>query len=223
MAVVADLDLSRALAAAMKRPRATDAALKARQESLSLIAAESLIAPKCSYRTIAVRKTCEPSAELVLGDATLQTTGFAAISSQLTGVSAVACTLGPALEQRISALCAERRLSLALALDDLGNELLIYAVRLAVLKIRGEARRLGCSTGNTLTPGGRGLSLDQQAKVIDLAGGGQIGVTVTHQGMLFPVKSRSMLVSVGQGLAAQPLRRRCDTCSSRERCRYRGR
>jgi hypothetical protein len=110
---------------------------------------------------------------------------------------------------------------MALALDALGNELLIYTARFAALKMRSEARRLGYSTGDMLTPGGRGLALDQQARVIGLAGGEQIGITVTQQGMLSPVKSRSMLVGVGLGLAAKPMRRRCETCSSRERCSYR--
>ena len=223
MAVVADIDLSRAFAAAMKRPRATGAALKARRESLSLIASESLLSPKCSYRNIASSMTRGTPAELLLGDAALHTPGFEAVSGKLTGVAAVACTLGPALEQRVSALCAERKFSLALALDELGNELLIYTVRMAAWKVRGEARRLGLSTGDTLTPGGRGLSLDQQARVVGMAGGDQIGITVTQEGMLLPVKSRSILVSVGKGLTAKPWRRRCDTCSSREQCKYRTR
>jgi hypothetical protein len=222
MAVVADIDLSRAFAAAMKRPRVTGPALKARQESLSLIVSESLVAPKCSFRNIASRELLGTPAELLLGDGALQTPGVEAVGG-LTGVTAVACTLGPALEQRVSTLCAERKLSLALALDELGNELLIYTVRLAAGKVRGEARRLGLSTGDMLTPGGRGLSLDQQAKVVELAGGEQIGITVTQKGMLLPVKSRSILVSVGKGLTAKPWRRRCDTCSSREQCRYRTR
>ena len=222
MAVVADIDLSRAFAAAMKRPRATGAALKARRESLSLIASESLLSPKCSYRNIASSMTRGTPAELLLGDAALQTPGFEAVGG-LTGVAAVACTLGPALEQRVSDLCAERKFSLALALDELGNELLIYTVRMAAWKVRGEARRLGLSTGDTLTPGGRGLSLDQQARVVGLAGGEQIGITVTQEGMLLPLKSRSILVSVGKGLKAKPWRRRCETCSSREQCKYRTR
>jgi hypothetical protein len=222
MAVVADIDLSRAFAAAMKRPRVTGPALKARQESLSLIVSESLVAPKCSFRNIASRELRGTPAELLLGDGALQTPGVEAVGG-LTGVTAVACTLGPALEQRVSALCAERKLSLALALDELGNELLIYTVRLAARKVRDEARRLGLSTGDMLTPGGRGLPLDQQAEVVGLAGGEQIGITVTQKGMLLPVKSRSTLVSVGKDLTEKPWRRRCDTCSSREQCRYRTR
>lgn len=209
---LAELDLSRAITFATKRAR-TGAALKARREALSLIGSESLATAKCSFRNIPLAEL-ETSSGSLLREGVPQSTG-------LTALAAMACTLGPALEERVSALCAERRISLALALDEAGNELLFHAVRLAARKVRGEGRRLGYSTGETLAPGGRGLTLDHQGEVVGLAGGERIGITVTGQGMLLPVKSRSILVSVGEGLRAKPLRRRCDICSSRERCRHR--
>ena len=221
MTVITDIDISRALAAAAKRPRVAGASPKARREALALIENEALVAPACSYRQLPVREAS--GALLDFGESMLKVPGFAAVSAKLTGVTAVACTLGPALEGRVSTLCAGRRLSLALALDEVGNELLMYTARLVALRIRGEARREGLSAGETLTPGGRGLTLDQQQAVIAMAGGDRLGITVSEQGMLFPVKSRSMVVPIGEGLAAHPLRRRCERCSSREKCRYRAR
>jgi hypothetical protein len=221
MTIIADIDISRALAAAAKRPRVAGVPPKARWEALAMIEEEALVAPTCSYGNRRVRDV--RGAWLDFGEATLHAPGLSAVSEKLSGVTAIACTLGPALEARVSTLCAGRRLSLALALDEVGNELLMYIARLVALKIRGEARQHGLSVGETLTPGGRGLALDQQEAVLSMAGGERIGITVTEQGMLFPVKSRSMVVAIGKGLSAQPLRKRCEKCSSREQCRYRSR
>jgi len=219
MTGVGNIDIARALAAAARKPRAAGAKPKARSEAVAMVEEETLAAPAFTYRTLPVR---EVRGELLdFGDLALRAPGLAAFSSQLTGVTAVACTLGPALEARISALCAGRKLSLALALDEVGNDLLFYTARHATLLIRGETRRRGLSAGITLSPGCRDLPLDQQATVIAMAGGERLGITVTEKGMLFPVKSRTLVVGIGSGLTAPPLRRRCDTCSSRDKCSYR--
>jgi hypothetical protein len=219
MTGVGYIDIARALAAAAKKPRAAGAKPKARGEAVAMIEKEMLAAPAFTYRTLPVR---EVHGELLdFGDALLRAPGLEPFSSQLTAVTAVVCTLGPALEARISALCAGRKLSLALALDEVGNELLFYTVRHVTLLIRGETRRRGLSAGATFSPGCRDLPLDQQAGVIAMAGGERLGITVTEKGMLFPVKSRSLVVGIGMGLSAPPLHRRCDTCSSRDTCRYR--
>ena len=219
MTGVGEIDIARALAAAAKKPRAAGAKPEARSAAVAMIAEEALAAPAFSYRTLPVR---EVRGDLLdFGDAALRTPGLAAISAQLSGVTAVACTIGQALEARVSALCAGRRLSLALALDEVGNELLFYTVRHVTLLLRGETRRRGFSSGATLSPGCRDLAIDQQGSVVAMAGGDRLGITVTEQGMLFPVKSRTLVVGIGTGLTAPPMRRSCDTCSSRETCRYR--
>src|SRR5664279_4247508 len=69
------------------------------------------------------------SSVLRAGGETLDALRLVPESGQLTALGVGICTLGPALEQRATALFAERRMSLALALDKLGNELLFALSR----------------------------------------------------------------------------------------------
>ena len=213
------IDVAPALAASARRTSSAGTAPKVRQEVIAMVGEEALAMPAYSYRSIKVRDTC---GELLdFGPVSICAPGLAEVSSRLTAVTAVVCTLGPAMEERVSQLCAGRKLSLAFALDRLGNELLMYTARRVMLMVRAEARKQGLSIGDALSPGGRGLQLDHQGTVVALADGEQLGVRVTDQGMLFPVKSRSMVIGVGRELTAKPLRRRCEDCSSRGTCGYR--
>jgi len=213
------IDVAPALAASARRTSSAGTAPKVRQEAIAMVEEDGLAMPAYSYRSTEVRGT---GGELLeFGAASICAPGLADVSSRLTAVTAVVCTLGPAIEERVSQLCAGRRLSLALALDRLGNELLMYTARQVMLMVRAEARKQGLSIGDAISPGGRGLQLDQQGTVVALADGARLGVRVIDQGMLHPVKSRSMVIGVGSGLTAKPLRRRCEGCSSRETCSYR--
>jgi len=220
MPVTGKIDIPAAVAAVAKRPLSAGTAQKTRSAALVMIGQESLATPAYCYRIEPVRAVCEDV--LDLGSSSIHVPGLVDVSTRLTAVAAVVSTLGAAFEARVSALCTERKLSLAFVLDELGNELLMYTVRQALLQIRREVRGQRLSSGSSLSPGCSGFALDQQAAVVALAGGERLGISVTSQGMLHPVKSRSMIIPVGTGLSAEPLYKRCETCSSRKKCRYRG-
>lgn len=219
MTVTGCMDITPALAASARRPLSAGLAPKVRHEAIATVKGEGLAMPSYSYRITKLRDAS--GGVLDFGHTSICAPGLAEVSTRLIAIAAVVCTLGPALEARVSQLCAGRRLSLALALDRLGNELLMYTARQIMLMVRAEARRQGLSVGDAISPGGRGLLLDQQGTVVALTDGAQLGVSVSDQGMLLPVKSRSMVIGVGPGLTAKPLRRRCEDCSSRGTCGYR--
>lgn len=220
MTVIGEIDISDALVAAAKRPSSAGTTRTSRTVVLDMTRQDALARPTFSYHTVPVKSAGNEI--LDVGAGTLRVPGLRGISTSLTAISAVVCTIGAALEARVSDLCTERKLSLAFALDELGNELLMYTVRQALLKIRVDARRQLKTSGSSLSPGCSGFTLDQQATVIALAGGEHHGISVTTSGMLHPVKSRSMIIPVGTGLSPQPLYKRCESCTSRNQCRYRG-
>jgi hypothetical protein len=84
--------------------------------------------------------------------------------------------------------------------------------------IRRRARREGLESGIEVSPGDRGVPLDQQATVLALAGAARIAVSVSGTSMLSPVKSLSVLIALGHGLGPRPARGRCNCCPSRDRC-----
>jgi Tetrahydrofolate dehydrogenase/cyclohydrolase, NAD(P)-binding domain len=92
-----------------------------RRDALDLIAHEDQLNATYCYHIVPLDEP--PNTYLRDGGEILDAMRLVPENGQLTAVAAAICTLGPALEQRITALFAERRTSLALALDSLGNEL----------------------------------------------------------------------------------------------------
>jgi hypothetical protein len=122
------------------------------------------------------------------------------------------------MQERISALFATRRRSLALALDTVANELLFRLADRASATIRREARRAGLGIGVEASPGDPGVPLEQQARVLALADAARIGIHTTSAGMLSPMKSLSFLVALGPNLRGRSAPGRCNCCPSRDRC-----
>jgi hypothetical protein len=191
-----------------------------RREAIELVEREGLLNAAYCYRIVPLDEP--PSDVLRAGGETLEAIRLVPESGQLTAVAVGICTLGPALEQRATALFAERRMSLALALDKLGNELLFALSRRTQDLIVIEARKHQLTAAGELRAGDPGLPLEAQASMQRLAGASEIGVSVTRGQVLHPLKSMSMVLGIGIDLP--PARwSRCDDCPSAPKCRMSGR
>jgi hypothetical protein len=191
-----------------------------RREAIELVEREGLLNAAYCYRIVPLDEP--PSDVLRAGGETLEAIRLVPESGQLTAVAVGICTLGPALEQRATALFAERRMSLALALDKLGNELLFALSRRTQDWIVIEARKRQLTAAGELRAGDPGLPLQAQASMQRLAGASEIGVSVTRGQVLHPLKSMSMVLGIGIDLP--PARwSRCDDCPSAPKCRMSGR
>lgn len=190
-----------------------------RREALALIERDALIAPAYSYRIVPLDEP--PGTDLRVGGHALDALKLVPERGQLTAIAAAVCTLGPTLEQRISALFAERHGSLALALDSLGNELLFALSRRLQDRIIVEARKHQLTAAGELRAGDPGLPLTAQTAVLDLAAAGTINVTVSRSQLLHPLKSMSMILGIGIDLPAATWSR-CDQCRSKSKCRMAG-
>lgn len=194
------------------------AELHPRRPALGMIRREAraLASPAFSYRIVPV---VEVRGETIdVGEATLHAPGLAAESGGLSAVAAAACTLGTAIQERISALFAARRPSRALALDMASNELLFRLADRVLATIRREARRDALRIGIDLSPGDPGVPLGQQAAVLGLANAARSGIAATEAGMIFPLKSLSFVVALGPTLRRRSPSGRCNCCPSRDRC-----
>lgn len=209
-------DLSRTLRALGARPGASIIEARQRREGLAMLASERLTSPAIAYRIRAGKVA--GGGMIDLGGTFLHAPALAAEPGELVAVAAAACTLGAALQDRISELFATRRRSVALALHSLGSELLFRLADRAAAAIRRDARREGLGTGIEISPGDPGLPLDQQAVVLALIGSWRNGVAVTEAGMLAPVQSLSLLVALGHNLRQRSAKTRCTRCPSRDRC-----
>ncbi len=186
-----------------------------RREAIELARAEALIDAAYSYCLVPL--DAPPAEILCAGGEKLFAPWLLPASGQLTALACGVCTLGPLLEQRVSLLFAERKASLALALDGLGNELLFAVSRRAQDRMQADATRRGLSMAGELRAGDPGLALDAQGAVLRLAQAETIGVALKSGHLMHPFKSTSMVLGIGIDLPAVQWSR-CDTCPTRGKC-----
>ena len=214
MRVARGFDVLRSVA---ENPRADLSAsrLKLRREAVELVRAEQLVEAAYTYDLVALDA---PATEMLqVGGEVLQAPRLLPESGRLTALACAVCTLGPALEARVSALFAERRASMALMLDTLGNELLMAISRRAQDRMLVDARRRGLMMVGELRAGDPGLALDAQATVLRLAQSELIGVRLMAGHLMHPLKSVSMVLGVGIDLPPAQWSR-CDDCPQRGKC-----
>jgi hypothetical protein len=190
-----------------------------RREAIDLVECENLLDAAYCYRIVPLDEP--PNDMLHAGGEVLDAMRLVPESGQLTALAIGICTLGPALEQRTTKLFAERRVSLAVALDKLGNELLFALSRRMQDWIVIKARKHQLTAAGELRAGDPGLPLEAQAAMQRLAGAESIGVSVTHGQVLRPLKSVSMVLGIGINLPAARWSR-CDNCPSASKCRMSG-
>jgi hypothetical protein len=187
-----------------------------RDEALALIEREKLAEPAITF---AITDLDAPAAEtLKAGGESFFAPKLLPSSGRLTALACGVATVGPRLEERVGLLFRERTMSLALALDDVANDLLLAASRRLQDRMLLTAQMRGLTMAGELRPGDPGLSLNAQAGVLRLADASSIGVSLYGGHMLNPVKSVSMML--GAGVELPPARwSRCDDCGSRATCK----
>lgn len=187
-----------------------------RRDALTLAQAEGFGEVAWSYRIVPLEQPV--GATLRLAGETLHVPWLLPASGQLTALACAVCTVGPALEARVTALFTEKRASLALALDEIGTELLFAASRLVQDRMLADAQRQGLSLSGELHPGDPGLGLDAHGTVLRLAQAESIGVTARYGHTLYPLKSSSVVMGAGINLPKATWSR-CDHCPSQAKCK----
>lgn len=187
-----------------------------REQALTLVRTEDLTDVGYSYRILALDTPVGET--LTLAGETLYAPWLLPASGELTALACAVCSIGARLEARVSSLFKERRASLALALDALGNEMLFAVSRRVQDRVLVDVRRQNLSMCGELRPGDPGLDLDAQAAVLRLAQARVINVSLCGNHTLLPLKSMSIVMGVGNDLPTATWSR-CDQCPSRARCK----
>lgn len=216
MALARGFDVVRQAQMAPPEVRLSPARAKLRAQALALVREEALADAAFSYRIVPLEAPAAPI--LRAGGESLEAPWLLPASGRLTALGCCACTLGPAFERRVSELFAQRRPSMAMALDDLGNELLFEVSRRAQDRMLAEASKGGLSMAGELRAGDPGLDIGAQGAVLRLAAADEIGIRLGEGHLMFPLKSTSMVFGIGVDLPAVTWSR-CDTCPNRGGCR----
>lgn len=188
-----------------------------RAEAMALIFDECLVEASYSYNIVPLERLAGEM--LHAAGETLHAPRLLPASGELTALGCGVYTIGPALEARVSELFSERRAALAVAIDNVGNEMLFALGRRIQDRMLAECYRNRLTMGAELHAGDPGLQLDAQAAVLRLAEAGDIGVALYKGNLIRPLKSCSVVFAVGRSLPAVSWSR-CDSCPSTDKCSF---
>ncbi len=194
-----------------RRPRLIEIAGQALEEGLTLIK------PAVVYRILPVKYMRHEVFHLASGG---KLTG-APLVQHLAGsqkIAFIVCTLGSALEQRVSALLPMDS-SYAFALDGFGTVALEALGMETCAKLEIGFRADGFFTSIPLSPGINGWSVGVgQSQIFSLIDAAQIGISLNESAQMVPHKSTSMILGVNS--SPYIAGRTCDFCNMKETCRY---
>jgi exosome complex RNA-binding protein Csl4 len=179
---------------------------------------QALLAPRTLYTILPVRDFGHQRVVLDSG----ATFSGPLVARALAGAAEVAvavCSIGPALDERVSALFAAGDPIRAMALDGAGTAAVTQLTAMIGVRICDAATARGWSVGMRASPGQEGWPIQQQRVLFSLVPGERIGVQLTSSCLMLPQKSVSFVIGLGPDLRADSVP--CDFCSKRERCQWR--
>ena len=176
-----------------------------------------LMAPRAVARWVPVAHADAHALE-VDGE-TLTIPNIGALWGPVTDVAVVVCTIGDALERRVSELWEARELPLASMLDSVGSG--------AVESLAEHVNDVLCQQGlpdlrvtNRISPGYADWDVAEQPRLFRLAPADAIGVTLNAACVMTPGKSISLLVGAGREARVDHYFTQCARCWMRD-CAYR--
>jgi hypothetical protein len=197
--------------------QARPAIVAAAQEVLD--EARALLAPAALYAVLPVREEACNCMFLLGAVAAFEGPLVVRALAGATQVALAVCTIGPALEERVTALFAAGDPLRAMMLDGAGVAAVGGVSQTIGERICDEAAARGLTTGMRASPGQEGWPIEQQRVLFSLLPADRIGVRLTESCLMLPRKSVSFVVGLGAEMRAD--RVACDYCSKRERCRWR--
>jgi hypothetical protein len=180
--------------------------------------AQTLLAPAALYITLPLR---DPRHHTVIleGGAVFEGPLVARALAGATEVALAVCTIGPTLEEQVTALAAAGDLLRALVLDGAGVAAVGQLSWIVGERIREQASTRGLRIGMRASPGQEGWPIEQQRVLFDWVPAQKTGVRLTESCLMLPRKSISFALGLGPEL--RPDATACDFCSKRKRCRWR--
>lgn len=153
------------------------------------------------------------------GGASLKGEGIVHHLAPATEIAVVVCTIGPALDDRSSAVMDDDIIR-GLALYGVGSAAVEALANAVCRQIEQEAAERDLRTTIPLSPGMIGWSVEEgQPQLFRLVDAGRIGVALNPVGVMTPLKSLSMMIGLGKNVADAGVT--CDYCAMKETCRHR--
>jgi len=159
--------------------------------------------------------------EVVLREETLKSKGLTKLWAQAQEVALILCTIGPALDEQVSAYFVASDPLRGLVLDAIGTAALEELAEEACRLIGVVARGKGWEASAPLSPGNLDWGLEEQRVFFALLPAKEIGLQLRESYQMTPLKSLSLAMGLGEGVLPSIGELSCTYCSLGRRCRYR--
>jgi len=159
--------------------------------------------------------------EVVLKEARLRSRGLAKLWGQAQEVALILCTIGPALDEQVSAYFVASDPLRGLVLDAIGTAALEELAEEACRLIAEVAKGNGWEASAPLSPGNLDWGLEEQRIFFALLPAKEIGLRLKESYQMTPLKSLSLAMGLGEEVLPSLGESPCTYCSLGRRCRYR--
>ncbi len=178
----------------------------------------SLMTPRAVARWLPVdRRSAD---RLEVNGVTLSIPAIGARWGAVEHVAVVVCTIGDALERRVSELWDSRELPLASMLDSVGSGAVESLAEYVNDLLCQQGLAAGSKVTNRISPGYADWNVIEQAEIFRLCPGTPVGVTLNAACVMTPGKSISLLAGAGTAARVDHYFSQCARCWMRD-CAYR--
>jgi len=181
--------------------------------------ARELIEPVLLYDLFPVEEVRQE--EVVIRGGVVRSRRLARLWGRAQEVALALSTLGPQLDEQVSAYFASGKPVVACALDAVGNVALGEMSEKFCRLMEKRARGRGVETSAPFSPGNVDWKLEGQSLFFALLPTEEIGVQLNESYLMVPLKSVSKAVALGRNLHPAARMPPCEYCSLAKRCRYR--
>ncbi len=143
------------------------------------------------YRDVPVKIS---GSEIGLGKTALESKSLARLLKDCTYATVFFATIGPGLEKRSSKLMEKKAEPEALLLDAIGSEWAEALAEFIQERTRMRAEKKGFKIKHRFSPGYGDLGLSEQRRLYTLCDAGKIGIELTADNFMVPLKSVSAVI-----------------------------
>jgi hypothetical protein len=176
-----------------------------------------LLQPVTAYDIYTV-KEITPQKMLLNDDASVNGTLLPTTFPEAVELAVMVCTIGPALEKRVTEYTNSSETLRAMLLDGIGSAAVDILEQEACCFISKQAVERGHQAGSPVNPGMPGLDIREQQNILDLAHGEETGVSLTSSGIMVPRKSTSLVIAIGSDMDTWTQEEVCARCNLKETC-----
>ena len=189
------------------------------EELLTGVENKHLLEPAAAYEYCPVTGM-NPDRISLDGKKAINGPALPAIFPEAKELAVVVATIGPGLEKQASDHTRNGEALRGMILDGIGSAAVDALVEEVGGFIAAEVSSRGDEISSPVNPGMPGFPMTEQRNLLELAGASEIGVSLTHSGILVPRKSVSMVIGIGPRMTRWTQSEVCARCSLRQTCHY---